>query len=237
MTALVRGELIKATTTRTLLAYASSALFLAVLALVIMTQTQDLTSIGDKETALAGGPILLLLLGIVGAAGEYRHRTAAPAALVAPGRGRLLTARAAAYGLTGLAIGAAMVAVTLAVGLPLLESEPGTALTAGDVATVAGGSVAAAVLSAIMGVAVGTLLRNQVAGVVGALVLAFIVEPLVGTLSSGAVDYLPIGSASALAGQDTSGTLSATGALLVLLAWTVPLVVAAIVSERRRDVA
>src|SRR3712207_2153898 len=91
MTALVRGELIKATTTRTMLGYALTAIALSIIAVLVVTQTEDLVSVSQKEAALSGGPIVLLLFGIVGAAGEYRHRTAAPAALVSPGRGRFLT--------------------------------------------------------------------------------------------------------------------------------------------------
>ena len=237
MTALVTGELIKAATTRTMLAYAASALALSIIAVLVMTLAQDLASTADKQTALAGGPILLLLFGIVGAAGEYRHRTAAPAALAAPGRTRVLLARTGAYALAGLAVGTAMVAVTLAVGLPLLTAEPGSALSTSEVAVVAGGSLAAAILSTIMGVAVGTLLRNQVAGVVGALILAFIIEPLVGVIGDSAAGYTPTGAAAALAGQGGAATIAPGFALLVMLAWTIPLLLAAIAAERRRDLA
>jgi ABC-type sulfate/molybdate transport systems ATPase subunit len=58
----------------------------------------------DELAQLGGGGVIaglhfwLILFGLVGAAGEYRHRTAAPAALAAGGRrGRVLLARAAAY--------------------------------------------------------------------------------------------------------------------------------------------
>ena len=100
MTALIRGEIIKATTTRTILAYAAMAVVLAVaqVLVTILAKTADLTALADKKEAIAGLPMLLMLLGIVGAAGEYRHRTAAPAVLVT-GRdgGVLLLARAVAY--------------------------------------------------------------------------------------------------------------------------------------------
>jgi ABC-2 type transport system permease protein len=237
MTTLMRGELIKATTTRTMLGYAVTAVGLSIVAVLVTILTADLASTADKQSALAGGPIILLLFGIVGAAGEYRHRTAAPAALVSPGRGRLVLSRAGAYGLAGMAIALAMVVVTLALGLPLLGGEPGPALAAGDVAVVAAGSIVAAGLSTIMGVAVGTLLRNQVAGVIGALILAFIVEPLIPSIDKTAADVLPIGAGSALAGQGGAEALAPGWALLVLLAWTVPLTVAAVIAERRRDLA
>jgi hypothetical protein len=181
---------------------------------------------------------VVLLFGLVGAAGEYRHRTAAPAALVA-GRDRalLLLARAGAYAITGVAVGALMVAVALVLGLPLLAAHPEPGLGSHNVALVVGGSLIAAALSAIIGVAVGALVRNQVAGVVGALILAFVVSPLIAVIDETAVEFTPFGAAFALAGDPQAGTLSWGGDALLLVAWTVPLMIAAIIAERRRDLA
>jgi ABC-2 type transport system permease protein len=238
MTALIKGELIKALSTRTLLGYALTGVALAIANVVIVTQfSGDLDTVSDKQEAIAGLPIVVLLLGLVGATGEYRHRTAAPAVLAA-GRDRaLLLARAGAYALTGLAVGALMVAVTLLLGLPLLAAHPGAGLGAHDVALVAAGSLSAAALSAIIGIAVGAVVRNQVAAVVGALILALVVSPLIAVIDETAVEFTPFGAAFALAGDPQAGTLSRGGDALLLVAWTMLLLVAAIVTERRRDLA
>jgi hypothetical protein len=238
MTALIRGELIKTATTRTLFGYAALGVALMVANVVIVTQFSDeLDNVSDKREAIAGLPILLLLLGIVGAAGEYRHRTAAPAALVAGrDRGQLLLARAGAYAVTGIGLAALMAAVSLALGLPLLASEPGRGLGSGDVAAVAGGSLVAAALSAIMGVTVGALVRNQVAAVIGTLILIFVVTPLLNVVNQTAVEFAPFGAAAVLAGEPNE-KLSWGGAALMLGAWTAPLLMAALAAERRRDVA
>ncbi len=237
MTALLHGELIKARTTRTMLAYAALTFVVSILFVLSATLSGDLASLADKENAIAGGPLLLLLFGIVGAAGEYRHRTAAPAALVACDRTRLLIARAGAYGLAGLAIGLMMVTATFAVGLPLLAGEPGPGLQTAGVVGIAAGSLAAAALSTIMGAAVGTLLRNQVAGIVGALVLVFMVQPLIPMIDETAADFTPIAAADRLAGIGDAASLAPGWALLVLLGWTLTLLGAAVVAERRRDLA
>jgi hypothetical protein len=238
MTALVRGELIKTVTTRTVYGYAALGVAVAIASVLIVTLSGDLRTAADKQEAIAGLPFWLLLFALVGAAGEYRHRTAAPAALAAAGRrGRLLIARAGAYAVTGLALGALAASVTLAVGLPLLSSEPGPGLGAGKTAEVAVGSVICAALCAIMGVAAGALVRNQVAGVVGALILMFVAMPLLIHLSETAAELTPFGAAAALAGDPTGETLSWGEAGAVLAAWTVPLLLAAIVVERRRDLA
>jgi ABC-2 type transport system permease protein len=238
MTSLVRGELIKTVTTRTLLGYAATGVAITVANLLVEALSGDLVAVSDKRSAVATLPILLLLFGVVGAAGEYRHRTAAPSALAAGrARGSLLVARAAAYAVAGAAVGALMVAVALAIGLPLLAGEPGPGLSGGDVLVVAGGGLLAAAWSAIIGVAGGALVRNQIAGVIGVLILAFVVTPLVATIDDSAAGYTPFGAAVVLAGNADGGTVSWAGAALVLAAWTVPLLVAAVITERRRDLA
>lgn len=237
MTALLHGELIKARTTRTMLGYAAIAFVVSMIFVLVTTLTGDLASLADKENAIAGGPLLLLLFGIVGAAGEYRHRTAAPAALVARDRTRLLIARAGAYGLAGLAIGVMMVTATFAVGLPLIAGEPGPGLQTAVVIAIAAGSLAAAALSTIIGVAVGTLLRNQIAGIVGALVVALMLQPLIPMIDETAADFTPIAAADRLAGIGDAASLAPGWALLVLLGWTLALLGGAVIAERRRDLA
>jgi hypothetical protein len=237
---LVRGELIKAVTTRTILAFAAMAVVLAVGQVLasLLPGWGDLLSQDHKKEALGGLPLLVLLLAIVGAAGEYRHRTAAPAALVAGrDRGRLLLARAGAYAVAGVAVAALATTVTLAVGLPLLAARPGPAVSAGDVALIAGGSLVAAALSSAFGVALGALVRNQVAAVTGTLLVLFVVLPLVAhTLSGTIIDVTPFGAAQGVAGAGLT-TLSIGAAAVVLVGWTLAALIAAVIAERRRDIA
>jgi ABC-2 type transport system permease protein len=238
MTALLKGELLKVVTTRTVFAYAALGVAVAVANVLIVTLSEDLVTAADKREAIAGIPLLLLLFGVVGAAGEYRHRTAAPAAIAAGGRrGRLLLARAGAYAVAGLVLGALAGAISLALGLPLLRGEPGPGLDAGEIAAVVSGSILGAGLCAIIGIAAGALVRSQVAGVVGALLLMFVATPLLIHVSEKAAEFTPFGAAVTFAGDPTADTLSWGDAGLVLAAWTVPLLIAAVLVERRRDLA
>jgi ABC-2 type transport system permease protein len=239
MTTLIRGELIKATTTRTIFAFGAMAVVLAVgqVLALILPAWGDPMSLADKTEAIAGLPLLVLLLGLVGGAGEYRHRTAAPATLVAGrDRGSLLLARAGAYAAAAVVVAALTTAVTLAVGLPLLAHRSGPDVGAGDVALVAGGTLVAAALSAAFGVALGALARNQVVAVTGTLVVIFVVLPLVGVISPAAIDVTPFGAAQGVAGAGLE-TLSIGAAGAVLVGWTVAALSAALVTERRRDIA
>lgn len=239
MTRLIRGELGKIVTVRTWLAFTAAGVLLAVANVVIVALASGtLDEVGEKEEALASLPILVLVLGVVGATGEYRHRTAAPAALVARcGRGRLLLARATAYAVAGLLVGSLTTGVSLALGLPLLRRQPGPDLTAGEVVAVASGCVVAAVLSVILGVALGALVRHQVAGVVGALVLNFVANPLASMLDESAANYTPFGASSVLSRMTHNTALSVDGAAVVLAGWTALLLAGAVLSERRRDLA
>lgn len=239
MSALVRGELIKLRTTRTALGFAAAALLLVLASVLVSILAGDPHSLDDKRSALAfGGPlsIPLLIFGAVGATGEYRHRTLAPALLVAPGRTRLVTARTLAYAATGLLIGVGMLAVTFAIGIPLLSGADGPALAGGDYARLAVGGVLSAGLSSALGVGVGTLVRNQVGAVVGLLVYVFLVEPLVIVLSDTASKYTVGQAQSALGGGQGSDLLPWGLGLAVFAGWSLALVAAGALADARRDV-
>jgi hypothetical protein len=232
---LIAGELIKVRTTRTALAFAAAAVLLVVAYVLVSFLAGDPTTAQEKRDALNVGGVLsvpLLIFGIVGATGEYRHHTLAPAVLIAPGRGRLTVARLIAYMLTALAVGIAMVVVALVLGLPLAGG--GDDLSSGDLATVAGGGLIVAVLTTALGIGVGVLVRNQVAGVVGALIWLFILSPLLGLIDEQLPNYTTLPAAGVAGGSD--GDISWARAVIVLLVWAAAFVVAGLLVERRRDV-
>ncbi|MEU8139222.1 ABC transporter permease [Streptodolium elevatio] len=239
MSRLVKGELLKTATTRTGYAFLVGVVAFGVLnAVVVAAASGGLDEVAEKQEAFAGLPVLLMLWGLVGAAGEYRHRTAAPTVLVAGrDRGAVLLARIGAYALTGLVIGAVTVAASVAVAVPLLRDDPGPDLTSAQVAAVAAGNLAAFVLSAIMGAAIGAMVRVPVVGVVVLLVVNFAVLPLVAGVAESAADLTPFGAAAILTRSTHHTTLSVGTAAVVVAAWAVALVIASVASERRRDLA
>jgi hypothetical protein len=236
VTRLIQGELIKVRTTRTALGFAIASVLLVLALVLISSLAGDPVTVQEKRDTMNVGGVLsvpLLIFGIVGATGEYRHRTIAPAVLIAPARGRLTLARLIAYMLTALAVGVAMVVVALALGLPLTSG--GDELGGKDLATIVGGGLIVAVLTTALGVGVGVLVRNQVAGVVGALIWLFILSPALGLIDEDLPNYTTLPAAGVAGGSDPSD-LSWGSAVLVLVVWAVVFLGAALLVDRRRDV-
>jgi ABC-2 type transport system permease protein len=235
---LLAGELIKVRTTRTALGFGLAAVLLTLANVLITILATDPTTVEDKRTALNFGGLLaivLLVYGAVGATGEYRHRTHAPAVLIAPDRVRLIFARMGAYGLSAAVFGVAMGVVSFGLGLALLANATGADLKAGDYVSLGTGGLLAAMLCTVLGAAAGTLLRSQVGAVVGVLVWLFILEPLVGLIDEDLIKYTVGISSGALGAGGNDDASMATGAL-VLATWTAVLAAAGALADRRRDV-
>ena len=238
MIPLVRGEMIKVRTTRTALGFAAAAVLLVLAVVLITILAGDPTTAQEKKDALNVGGALsvpLLLFGIVGATGEFRHRTIAPAVLISPHRGRLTLARLIAYVFTALLVGVAMVIVALVIGLPLLSGQPGPDLAGDDYTTVIGGGILTAMLCCALGVGIGVLIRNQVAGVVGSLVWLLIIDPLLPLIADDLAKGSILGAAGTLGGAQ-SDEVSWAGALLVLGLWSGVFMLAGLLVDARRDV-
>lgn len=239
MIGLLRGELLKSVTTRAVWGFAAGGTaFAALNAVLVAVASGTIDEVAEKKEAMAGFPILLLMWGLIGAAGEYRHRTAAPAALVARrGRGTVLAVRIAAYALTGLGLALLVNAVAAGVALPLLADQPGPDLTSGQVAEVVAGNVAALVLAAVLGAALGALIRSPVVGAVVLLILGLVVQPLVSGAWEREANLSPFGAAGIMTGGTHNTTLTVAQAGAVFAVWTVLVVTVAVVCERRCDLA
>ena len=238
MIALIGGEMIKVRTTRTALGFAVATLLLVLAVVLISILAGDPTDVDSKRDALNTGGVMgvtLLLFGIVGASGEYRHRTIAPAVLIAPDRFRLSLARLLAYVITAILVAIAMAALALVLGLLLLPSTEGPDLAGSDYLQLVAGAVIAAALSTALGVGVGILVRNQVAGVVGALVWILILAPLLGLIDEDIPSYTNADAAGTVGGSEGE-VLSWGGAIAVLFAWAAVFVIAGLLVDRRRDV-
>jgi len=187
-------------------------------------------------SALPG--VIMLILGILATAGEYQHHTITQTFLTTPVRGRVVAAKLAALALLGLPVAAAVMGAAVAGALPrLLLDADGLDVLNSAVAQTVAGNLLAAVLLGVVGVGVGGLLRNQLAGVILAVAWALIGEGILSVLlGQEAVRWLPGGAAqSVVAGGD--GELALLPAALVLAGYAGALTLAASRLTLRRDIA
>jgi hypothetical protein len=208
--------------------------------------TPSLGTPHSLETILAAPRFALyfsVLLGTLAVAGEYRHKTITSTFLATPKRVRVVLAKLTAYGMAGLAFGAAVTGATLliALGWHAARGVPFD-LVGYEVGRVVVGHLLVDALFAMIGVGVGALVRNQAAAMVGVIVWLQIVEL---SLLTGIVPRLfqwtLTGAALALAGvappSRTLGVLPAAQGGLLLVAYALMLALGAARFTVRRDVA
>ena len=243
MMAQASAELLKLRSTRTtpgLLLAAIGLVLLFTLLTGLLSRVPALTGVADQRGLLGVGGIAGVLAALAGAllvTGEFRFGTIRPTFLFTPQRSRVIGAKYLAGLLAGLVFGAVGEALSLGVGAAIL-SERGIPLdlSGGQLALLILGTLAGCALWGMIGVAVGGIVRNQVAVVVGLLAWVFIVDSLLFGLVPSVGRYMPSQAANALSGSSDTHALSATAGGAVLVAWTVALAVAGVALVARRDV-
>ncbi len=244
MSALLRAELLKLRTTRTFaaltaVAVATSALLAGLTALLSdVTEESVLVDVFASDTS----SLFILLLAIVGITGEWRHRTIAGSLLAAPDRVRFLLAKTLAFAAAGLVL-SLLISIGVAVlGYSVLESRGQPVPELGEVLELIGKNAIVAMLLGAFGVAFGSVVRNQVVGVVGVLVLGFAVEPALMAFAPDVARFgvffgLPAGVAEFPEdGLGIDTTLLAPGlAALAMLAWVAAFFLPGAFLLRRRD--
>jgi ABC-2 type transport system permease protein len=183
--------------------------------------------------------VAMLVLGIIAAGGEYRHRTIIPAMLITPRRGALVAAKAIAIAIAAVVLSALTFGLGLAAAVGELHARGIDHLPAGTAGMFAG-SVAAAALFGLIGVALGYITRSTVAAVVAAVGWVVFAEyAIVNTVAPKLFNWLISGTATVLTGPPTPGNTAPTPltAAAVLAGYTAVLLAIATWLARRRDVA
>lgn len=249
MTRLIHAELLKLRTTRTLVwSLAATVAFVPItIALAIHgTGGADGPALDSGEgvrsvmAAGASGSLLMLVVGIMSMAGEFRHHTVTSTLLVTPDRTRIVAAKLAAVGLVAAVVAVLASLFTLAIALPWLSArDVDLGAHVADIAWPLVGAVAATVVSALVGVGLGALLRNQTAAVTVMLVWTLMVESVLVTALPEVGRWLPGGASSALTGVSTpeGGLLPLWGAALLLGAYGLAFAAAGVRLMARRDIA
>jgi ABC-2 type transport system permease protein len=189
---------------------------------------RELLTDGRIQEALHGaaaGASLVLVAGIVSMAGEWRWGQATQTFLTTPERRKVVVSKVMVNLGVGAAFGVAAGVASLAaaagwyrandLSLPLDRSAVWLTLL---------GCLAVSMLFGALGVAVGAIVRNVVAGVVGALAWQVLIEPALFAASPSIFRWLPGMASFTLRRQPADGLLAmgpAATVLAVVLATTV----------------
>lgn len=206
-------------------------------------QLAALSPLGASEGggSLGLASLAVLVLGVLAGTTDYRFGGIVPAALAEPRRGRILAAKVLATGLTGLVLGAAYAIVSL-IALLISTTATGAALSVGvlDIAAVMAQGAVVVALLALIGLGIGVLARNQLAGVLtmlGVVVLELMVQGIAAVVSGAQpvwAQLLPLTLSQAAIGA-TPAAVPPLAALAGLIGWVAALLAAASVAIRRRD--
>ncbi len=243
MSALLRAELLKLRTTRTFAALVAAALALSLLVVVLTALIEDGLEEEDVRMLFAAdfSSLFILLLGVMGMAGEWRHRTITSTILAAPDRLRLLAAKTLSYALAGVVLSLIVTVTIMAVGTLILSGRGEATVGLADLADVLWRNLTVAALLGALGVCIGGLVRNQVVAIIGLLVISFVLEPAIVGLAPDVGAFGPTSGAPngilGMEGFDGGGEeLLAPGtAVIVMIGWVGAFFAAAGALLRRRD--
>ena len=258
---LVRSELKKVTSTRLWWALLIAAVLLSVVqsvATAVIAGTDmgggqpGMPGLESAETIrsvyplamFTGTYIFALVIGVTGMTGEYRYQTITPTFLVSPKRQRVVLAKIIAHAVIGLVYAVVgMLAVFVGGGITMAARGHGLGLDADRLWSTTGLAILAVAIWTVIGIGIGTLIRNQVAAIVLAVLITFLIEPLLTVLAS-ALDmdwvakWLPSNASSALMspGDTMLDYLDWWAGGLVLLGYGVLFAAVGMVLSLRRDV-
>jgi ABC-2 type transport system permease protein len=192
------------------------------------------------------GYIFAIILGIMLMAGEFRHGTAVATFLTAPKRGSVLAAKLGMAAIAGVILMWISTGFSFLAGFLVLSTFEEAASPSEDLFlnTLIAATIGGAVLG-VIGVAIGTLVRNQMLAITGALIYLFVVDPILLAFLPDVGKYLPTGLVTAMLaidinapelGFDTSSYLPPLEATGLLLAYGLVFGAVAIATSLRRDI-
>lgn len=243
---LARAEIRKLRTTRAVPVSFAAAIGLAVVSVVIDALVAGkhgaprLGSTAADYQMLKFGSVpcvVMLIVGILAAGGEFRHRTIIPAVLAAPHRGRVFAVKALVIAVTGALFGA----VTFGLGLAAMAvtlSAHGAGQLPPATDRLYLGTVVATACFGMIGVALGALTRNTVGAIIAAIAWTLFVEQIIlQTVLPGIEKWLPTSAAIDLTNVPGPGhTLAPVTASLLLAGYALALLLVSVRTTIPRDI-
>ena len=243
---LARAEARKLFTTRALPISFAAAIVLTLVSVVLQAATagrQGTPPLGTDASTyqllkIGAVPCLvMLIMGILAAGGEFRHRTIVPALLATPRRGRVFAVKV----LVIAAVGAAFSAITFGIGLGAVVAE----LSAhhlhhlpNGTGSLYAGTVIASTCFGIIGVALGALTRNTLGAIVAVIAWTLLIEQVIlQAVVPGIEKWLPTHAAIVLTNAPAVGhAIPVVTTSLVLAGYAAALFLIARFTTLKRDI-
>lgn len=192
------------------------------------------------------GYIFVIILGIMLMAGEYRHGTAVATFLARPKREIVLAAKLGIAAIVGAVFMLISVWASILAGIIVLASfDNAAAASSGTFLNLTIAGLVSGAILAVIGVAIGALLKSQMLAIVFSLVYLFVIDPLLLVLWVDIAKYLPGGLITAMTaididapefGINTANFLDPIQATLFLLGYGAVFALTSLVTSMRRDV-
>ncbi len=233
MTGLVRAEFLKLTSTRLWLGLLVGAVLLTALSAGFSAGFAGMDSgFGGTSpgldtvealrnvygsSAFGGSYLFAAILGITAMTGEYRYQTITPTFLATPRRSPVVAAKFLANAVMGVLFGLAGALAALVTGAIVISIRGyGLGLDEPRVWSGLGLALLAVALWAMIGVGVGTLVRNQIAAIIGLILIVYLLEQL---LVFGLIALDLDAVARLLPSMASSAMVQATTPITTLLSW------------------
>lgn len=255
---LIKAELRKLLYSRSTFGLLLASILVAVLSTVvtpIVIDQDDSGLFGSLEDqALVDGVyanaissyIFAIILGILIMSGEFRHGTAVATFLASPKRARVLVAKLVVAAFAGAAFQIISAALAVAAGFYTLTFfERAVAPSATVFVNLAAAALASGAVLGLVGVAIGSLIRNQLVAIVSTLIWLFVLEPVALLLFVDVAKWLPTGAITGMLalqfdaeqiGVSTADYLSPGISTLVLLGYGAIFTFLALVTSMKRDI-
>jgi hypothetical protein len=219
----IRSEFRKVRTTRSALSLLAGLIALSIAATwaaAAQASPAELATALTRPNALLAIvialPVFVAILGIRSHTDEVRHGSVAATFLATPARRRVLAAKSFVSGAVSAAFGAiAMLAGVATVAVYVVAHHAALTIDVAMIATLFAKAIVLATAWGVIGVAIGVVIRQQVAAIVGLLVWMLIGEGLLSGAVPALTRWLPAQSAIIGLGFD-DGTISLVAAVVAL---------------------
>lgn len=211
----------------------------------MLISLEDQAAMHSVMASAASGYLFALIAGIVMATTEFRHSTAVATYLAQPNRRTVMVAKMIAASFMGFIVQLVSTVAGMVAGVLYVARYQHYSLPLEDYLRILAGALLVGVVLAVVGVAVGMLIRSQMIAVVAAILWLQLVEGLLIVFADwlgkwsmrGAItSILDVAVKTPEVSLSSSDMLGPWQSVLLLLAYGAVFATAAVMTTMRRDV-